>query len=104
MSPPPPPTPLPRTREAAVRTANPAPLTSGFSQGQTTVSHHGVTYAQLDDDDWGFRARGLQWSFCAHNYVRSAREIDKLAGTTELTDWLRVCSKDLFPHKKKYHT
>ena len=21
-----------------------------------------------DDDDWGLRARGLQWSFCAHNY------------------------------------
>ena len=23
---------------------------------------------QDDDDDWGFRARRLQWSLCAHNY------------------------------------
>ena len=33
-------------------------------------THAGVTQllALYDDDDWGLRARGLQWSFCAHNY------------------------------------
>ena len=31
-----------------------------------------------DDDDWGFRARGMQWSFCAHVARR---------GTNDIYDW-----------------
>ena len=37
-----------------------------ISSGQTWVGE--VTVRHDDDDDWGFRARRLQRSFCAHNY------------------------------------